>query len=183
MAYVKQTWENLPSTNTPITAERLNHMEDGIAGAWEHGGGAIDVYNEYNDSTQDTYSCNFINNMTSGFSTTEQKVSKWIDDKDIYSVTLAITSGFSASFPINISQYNIDKVLRLEASFDYRRTDVNVYYTLYNNMYGASDDYFRIIRRKESSSSPVLQVYLGNTQVSKGDNRLLVVTIYYTKTS
>lgn len=30
MAYSKQTWENLPSQNTPITAERLNHMEDGI---------------------------------------------------------------------------------------------------------------------------------------------------------
>lgn len=40
MAYVKQNWENLPSTNTPITAERLNHMEDGIAEAWEHGGGS-----------------------------------------------------------------------------------------------------------------------------------------------
>ena len=39
MAYVKQNWENLPSTNTPITAERLNHMEDGISEAWEHGGG------------------------------------------------------------------------------------------------------------------------------------------------
>ena len=30
MAYTKQTWENLPSTNTPITADRLNHIEDGI---------------------------------------------------------------------------------------------------------------------------------------------------------
>ena len=39
MAYVKQTWEDLPSTQTPITASRLNHMEDGIAEAWEHGGG------------------------------------------------------------------------------------------------------------------------------------------------
>lgn len=39
MAYQKQTWENLPSTNTPVSAERLNHMEDGIAEAWEHGGG------------------------------------------------------------------------------------------------------------------------------------------------
>lgn len=39
MGYTKQNWENLPSTNTPITAERLNHMEDGIEEAWEHGGG------------------------------------------------------------------------------------------------------------------------------------------------
>lgn len=32
MSYVKQTWEDLPSQNTPITAARLNHMEDGIKG-------------------------------------------------------------------------------------------------------------------------------------------------------
>lgn len=31
MSYVKQVWEDLPSTNTPITANRLNHIEDGIA--------------------------------------------------------------------------------------------------------------------------------------------------------
>ena len=30
MAYVKQVWEDAPSTNTPITAARLNHMENGI---------------------------------------------------------------------------------------------------------------------------------------------------------
>lgn len=35
MAYQKQTWEDLPSTNTPITVERLNHMEEGIANAVE----------------------------------------------------------------------------------------------------------------------------------------------------
>lgn len=39
MAYQKQIWENLPSVNTPLSADRLNHMEDGIADAWEHGGG------------------------------------------------------------------------------------------------------------------------------------------------
>lgn len=30
MAYSKQTWSNLPSKTTPINADRLNHMEDGI---------------------------------------------------------------------------------------------------------------------------------------------------------
>ena len=30
MAYDKQTWENYPSLATPISAERLGHMEDGI---------------------------------------------------------------------------------------------------------------------------------------------------------
>lgn len=35
MAYQKQTWNNNPSGGTPITAERLNHMEEGIANAVE----------------------------------------------------------------------------------------------------------------------------------------------------
>lgn len=35
MAYQKQTWNNDPSGETPITAERLNHIEDGIANAVE----------------------------------------------------------------------------------------------------------------------------------------------------
>ena len=30
MAYTKQTWNDLPNTTTPVTATRLNHMEDGI---------------------------------------------------------------------------------------------------------------------------------------------------------
>ena len=30
MAYQKQTWINLPDKTTPISADRLNHMEDGI---------------------------------------------------------------------------------------------------------------------------------------------------------
>lgn len=32
MSYVKQTWINLPDKTTPISADRLNHMEDGIEG-------------------------------------------------------------------------------------------------------------------------------------------------------
>lgn len=31
MAYVKQTWVNTPQGGTPLSADRLNHMEDGIA--------------------------------------------------------------------------------------------------------------------------------------------------------
>ena len=28
--YVKQNWQNIPATATPITAERLEHIENGI---------------------------------------------------------------------------------------------------------------------------------------------------------
>ena len=27
MAYVKKNWQNTPSTNTPVNADNLNHME------------------------------------------------------------------------------------------------------------------------------------------------------------
>lgn len=30
MAYIKQNWKNFPDETTPITAERMNHIEDGI---------------------------------------------------------------------------------------------------------------------------------------------------------
>ena len=30
MSYTKTTWEDLPSTNTPINATRLNNIENGI---------------------------------------------------------------------------------------------------------------------------------------------------------
>lgn len=33
MAYIKQNWENTPNKTTPISASRLNHMEDGIGNA------------------------------------------------------------------------------------------------------------------------------------------------------
>lgn len=33
MAYVKQIWQNGPGGGTPINADRLNHMEDGIESA------------------------------------------------------------------------------------------------------------------------------------------------------
>lgn len=33
MTYAKQSWENAPARSTPLSAARLNHMEDGIAAA------------------------------------------------------------------------------------------------------------------------------------------------------
>lgn len=43
MAYTKQTWENVPSTNTPLSAAALNHMEDGIADAHSLADGKADA--------------------------------------------------------------------------------------------------------------------------------------------
>lgn len=60
MSYTKQIWENLPSTNTPITADRLNHMEDGI---YDANAGNVTVNNNYSTSTTQTYSCNKVNEI------------------------------------------------------------------------------------------------------------------------
>lgn len=34
MAYTKQVWKDLPDKTTPFTAERMNHIEQGIAGLY-----------------------------------------------------------------------------------------------------------------------------------------------------
>ena len=56
MAYSKQIWENAPSTNSPLNADRLNHMEDGIYNAYNQ------IKDNYTESGTDAYSCNYANN-------------------------------------------------------------------------------------------------------------------------
>lgn len=83
MAYTKQIWENSPSTNTPLSADRLNHMEDGIDNAYKQ------IKNTYDTSTTDSYSCNYVNNnfqnsynlITNGSAV---KTGRKIDGKDEY---------------------------------------------------------------------------------------------------
>lgn len=35
MAYTKQVWKDLPDKTTPFTAERMNHIEQGISGLYD----------------------------------------------------------------------------------------------------------------------------------------------------
>lgn len=56
MAYVKQTWEDYPLETTPISSDRLSHMEDGIYNA------SI-VVNDDTSSPISTYSSKHIDNM------------------------------------------------------------------------------------------------------------------------
>lgn len=39
MNYTKTEWKNLPDTTTPITADALNNIEDGVEYLFEHGAG------------------------------------------------------------------------------------------------------------------------------------------------
>lgn len=56
MAYSKQTWHDLPDQTTPINAERLNHMEDGIFN------NSLKIVDEYSEAQDKGYSANYINN-------------------------------------------------------------------------------------------------------------------------
>lgn len=54
MAYQKQTWNDLPNTTTPVTANRMNHIEDGVANAVVRTGDTVTGelnFNNKNDFT------------------------------------------------------------------------------------------------------------------------------------
>lgn len=52
MAYTKQTWENAPSTESPITASALNHMEQGIYDANQPATTSVDGQMSSTDKTK-----------------------------------------------------------------------------------------------------------------------------------
>ena len=49
MAYQKTDWEDFPSTNTPINAQKLNKMENGIANAVEKTGDTLTGELQFNN--------------------------------------------------------------------------------------------------------------------------------------
>ena len=136
MAYVKQVWKDLPDTSTPITAEALNHMEQGI---YEANVGISNAYKNVKvDSTtltasgEDTLELIAGNNITltpnsqdksvtitaSGgssaggidYSLTEQDTGiKWINNKPIYQKTIFFGNLPNAtSRSVNVESSDID---------------------------------------------------------------------------
>lgn len=117
MAYEKQNWENFPSTETPITAERLNHMEDGIEEAWNHGGGGgagetlpigseIDFDGNVSDIPDGWEQVDDV----PVYSTTETVCGTWIDGKPIYRRVLQYTYTSTGSHSESLSSLNIDTI-------------------------------------------------------------------------
>ena len=94
MAYSKQIWENAPSTNSPLSADRLNHMEDGIYNAYNQ------IKDSYTESGTDAYSCNYINanietkgtilwtnsSPTSNFAAQTITLNETLDNYDCYEI-------------------------------------------------------------------------------------------------
>lgn len=88
MEYTKTVWKDLPDTSTPITADKLQNIEDGVEYLFEHGVGGgdslpIGVELDY-DGTSIPTGWEMINNPNL-YSTSEVKTNKiWIDGQPIY---------------------------------------------------------------------------------------------------
>ena len=118
MAYERVNWENLPSKKTPVNADNLNKMDEGIANANAKqdkltAGTGIEITGE-----------NIINNIQENYSTDEQIVGKWIQGQPIYRRiitgtlhvgTAKVLTSFPGSYRIlnfngNIFQQSINQV-------------------------------------------------------------------------
>lgn len=109
MEYTKTVWKDLPDTSTPITASRLNNIENGVEYLFQnessHG------INEYSQSTTDSYSCNYVNiKVVDTYSTDEIKTNKvWIDNKPIYRKSFYFTQWSGLGLDTNLE--NIDNII------------------------------------------------------------------------
>lgn len=63
MAYIKQDWNNLPNTTTPINSERMEHIENGIYANDTDKLDKKSVKTSKTTSDTDTYSCNYIESL------------------------------------------------------------------------------------------------------------------------
>ena len=82
MAYERVNWENLPSTNTPVNADNLNKMDEGIANIDTKinskqdkliAGTGIEITDK-----------NTINNIQGNYSSNEQVIGKWDKGQTLY---------------------------------------------------------------------------------------------------
>lgn len=180
MAYQKQTWVDYPDLSSPITSERLNHMEDGIADAWEHGGGGagetlpIGSELDFDGNVSDIPDGWEQVDDVPVYSTTETVCGTWIDGKPLYRKVIdfgTLPSNSSKSVAHGIS--NLDFI---------------------THAYGVSesvqDTYFKTIpsaSHSNISSQLNIAINVSNVFISTGQDSSLYTRTYivleYTKTT
>lgn len=176
MTYTKTVWKDLPDTTTPITASRLNNIEDGVEYLFENSEAGIEIKNEYSNLQNSVYSCNYIN-IINGYSTNEIQIGVDEENKPIYKKTY-ITNENTGSSTVDISALNA-KEIKDYNSICYRKGPNNDYERPY---YAGADDYFRVFFRTNSASSD----YPTSIQYRIANSYSLFkikTTIYYTKTT
>lgn len=112
MAYVKTNWVD---NETPITAENLNKIEQGIEYASENGN-IVDTFN-VTDKTTNAPSIRAVEDKLS-YSLEEKHIGYWIDGKPLYrKVIQGVTGGASVTTLYDIAE-NI-KVVDFRGQIDY----------------------------------------------------------------
>lgn len=107
------------------------------------------------------------------YSTTEQVIGKWIDNKPLYRKVIQVSN--PSSYDIDISSLNAEWLEIENMQLEY--TLNNVKYSFQNSGYAGSNDYTRVYRRNN-----VIRLTLGSVQ-SGGTGQRLTYIIKYTKTT
>lgn len=174
--YDKQLWKDYPDTTTPITADRLNHIEDGIKGLSD-AQVSIEVVDSLDgNSTTNAPSVRAVNEaLLDTYSTDEQRVGTWFG-KPLYRKYLNFnlsTSTVYNSISHNIS--DIDDIFKIEG----RVYDGQAFYIIPASL--PTDNVPKYGVAIQSITKSKINIYTGTENKSKNMNAK--VFIYYTKTT
>lgn len=130
------------------------------------------IVDGYSTSTQDGYSCNYVNGINT-YSTDEVDTGKkWIDGKKIYRIVVPFTTGTSTGSWLseNVSISNIDNILP--------NWELNIKYSTY--WYKVPNDIVTEVRISSSSTQLTIEYYMNGAGFA-GANAIAIIE--YTKTT
>ena len=177
MEYTKTVWKDLPDTSTPITADKLNNLEDGVEYLFENGTGGggdnLPVGTEVDfDGTSQQIPTGWqeITNPDS-YSTSEVKTNKtWISGESIYRKAFYFTQWSGLGLDTNLE--NIDNIIN--ASVMLKNTASSQWMKLACNPDGSYGFYIK-------KTGNTYKIFISNESVYTAD--AICSFIEYTKTT
>ena len=128
------------------------------------------IVDGYSESTQDGYSCNYVNNLET-YSTNETRTGTWIDGKPVYRKVYQLTTPSTENswMPLGTTGVNIDTIINF-----------------YGTVLETGPKKYNSINFGEGSYYVHTAIYAGNNRdinmIQKGWSSLpCVITIEYTK--
>ena len=175
MEYTKTVWKDLPDTSTPITASRLNNIEDGVEYLFENSEAGIEIKNEYSNLQNSVYSCNYANSINT-YSTDEIRVGTWMNKPLYRKIYILSAVAGNNSYTLNPAPSNVDLMwfdlsatFLLQESTGYARQGIDL---------GAANPGYDFSARVVSKVS--VNIYVGNLIAN---NSTIYATLLYTKTA
>lgn len=154
----KITFEDLPSTRTPLNAENLNKIQDSIE----------TEINEINEKFLNIYEKN-------EYSTEEQRIGIWIDGKPLYRKSIMKTINSSVSADLG-SISDIDYINVVDGCTKFT-SGSNSYYVP-TSTYETSNNYSKLFIQKNNSTNIATIKWTGNSTTGT-----IYATVEYTKTT